>query len=745
NYLETGEKILETIRERYSKIHSEIYLEPLDEKQCEVLIHNLIKVSELPRDIKATITSRTEGNPFFIEEVVRSFIDEGVIELRNGGFTVTEKFDSVVIPETIQDVLMARIDRLDETTKSLLKEASVIGRYFFYKILAEVTKATEDIDDRLEYLKDIQLIRERMRMEEIEYLFEHALAQEVTYESILLKKRRELHLKVATTIESVFSERLHEFYGMLALHYSKGENLEKAEEFLIKAGEEALKAAASNEALHYYQEALKLYLKKSGDAADPEKIAMLEKNIAVAFYNKGRMVEALEHFDKALKCFGVKISENRIVEAYKFLITFMSVIKNLYWPSKKAKKSPGNKDIWLLDLLYKKGVALALIAPKRYFMETISLIRILNKFELKGMEDAGGVYSAGSALFSVSGISIAISQKFLNVSKKLISENDVKSLFMHKSFEMMHNFHAGNWDREYENSEELINTGLRLGELFNVIIYVGYYFYILVGRGEFKSALSLNNKISQIYEAYDYDFGRFYEKIIEFIYRLEKRNLYDISKFADACLNLANKLGLKFWNIRILGLKAKAQILLKNVTGAEESLRQAKQILLESGHIIPLYSREFIISQFLFDVYQFKELLLASSLRTDKLKIKEYRMRTHKSGKDAVKLSHKVAEKMPEVFRLVGTFCWLKKKLNKALNYWDKSIKSAEHLGARPELARTYMEVGERLLEKKSKFQQLNGIQAEEYLEKARVLFQEMELEWDLEELSKIKLNKKLK
>ena len=97
-----------------------------------------------------------------------------------------------------------------------------------------------------------------------------------------------------------------------------------------------------------------------------------------------------------------------------------------------------------------------------------------------------------------------------------------------------------------------------------------------------------------------------------------------------------------------------------------------------------------------------------------------------------------MAEKRPEASRLVGTLYWLENKQKKAIQYWEKSMKSAEHLGARPELARTYMEVGKRLLENKSNFQQLNGLQAEQYLEKAEVLFKEMELDWDLDKLEKV-------
>jgi len=145
NYRDTGERLLETIRERYGKVHTEIFLESLDETQCENLIRNLIAIKGLPQAVRSAIADRAEGNPFFIEEVLRSFIDEGVVESSEGKFKVTEKIDAVVIPDTIQDVLMTRIGRLDEITKTLLKIASIIGRFFFYKILARVAGTIDDI------------------------------------------------------------------------------------------------------------------------------------------------------------------------------------------------------------------------------------------------------------------------------------------------------------------------------------------------------------------------------------------------------------------------------------------------------------------------------------------------------------------------------------------------------------------------------------------------------------------------
>ena len=260
NHPETGERIIETIKEKFSDRYIEIHLQPLNEQKSEDLVNNMLNIRGLQHAVVDQIIQRAGGNPFFIEEVVRSFIDTGAVVKANGEFKVTEKIAGMVIPHTINDVIMARIDRLDENTRDLVKVASVIGRNFFYRILTEVANTVDGIDIRLSYLKQIELIREQQRMEELEYLFKHALAQKAAYDSILHQKRKNLHLEVARSIEKVFDERLHEFYGMLSYHYLNADDWDKAEEYMRKAGEEAIKSSASAEALHYYQRAIDLYI-----------------------------------------------------------------------------------------------------------------------------------------------------------------------------------------------------------------------------------------------------------------------------------------------------------------------------------------------------------------------------------------------------------------------------------------------------------------------------------------------------
>ena len=353
-YIETSRPILDTLQNNTSLHVIDLFLKPLDVRDSEILIANILNLRGIHHSVVDQIVHRAGGNPYFIEEVVRSFIDQGIVVAREGRFEVTPKFSEVTIPDTINDVLMARIDRLEEETRDLIKVAAVIGRRFFYRVLSEVASTVRNLDDRLSYLKEAQLIQERRRMQELEYLFSHALAQEVAYASILPEKRKLLHLKVAQSIEKIFAEKLHAFYGMLAYHYSRAEDLLKAEETLVKAGEAALKTSASSEALNYYLAALDLYRQKSDQRIDVSKIALLEKNIALALYNRGQYEEAVEYFDKAIAFYWRPMQNNIVAKTYRFISAFLGFVVSLYLPILSSNKAIAPTDVEKIDIFHKK-------------------------------------------------------------------------------------------------------------------------------------------------------------------------------------------------------------------------------------------------------------------------------------------------------------------------------------------------------------------------------------------------------
>ena len=461
-YTDTGERITAFIQENYPTNWTKIELEPLKESDSEQLLSNLLQIKSFPHQLREQILQRAGGNPFFIEEVVRSLINEGAVVLEKGEYRVTEKIKNIVIPQSIHALIMARIDRLDEETRNLVRIASVIGRNFFYRILTEVAGHIEEVDRRLDYLKEIQLIREQKRMEEVEYLFKHALTQEAAYESILIQRRKEIHQKVAQSIEKVFNERIHEFYGMLAYHYSRAESLEKAEEYLIKAGEEALKSSASNEALHYYQEALSIYRRLRGDSADPEKVAMLEKNIGLALFNRGHYAEAVEHFDKALNYYWGEFPKNSLSTALRFLSSFTTFILALYFPSRWFKRLPSQQDTEAVDLFYKKGEALVVINPKRFFIESFFFYETIVRFDLTRFKFGIGIFAGASALFSFTGLSLSIGRRILDYAKPRLAPDDAKQWIVYDLMDTQHCFLNGQWNEIAEYNEDLVKRNLRI-------------------------------------------------------------------------------------------------------------------------------------------------------------------------------------------------------------------------------------------------------------------------------------------
>jgi tetratricopeptide (TPR) repeat protein len=733
-YTETSDQILKTIKENLQVYSVEITLQPLDDRMSEDLINNMLSIRSLPHGVRNKILRRASGNPFFIEEVVRSFIDEGAVVIKNGEFEVTDKIESIVIPPTISDVLMARIDRLEDKTRNLVKVASVIGRNFFYRILIEVVQTIEDIDSRLFYLKEIQLIREQQSMEEIEYLFKHALAQEAVYKSILHEKRKELHLRVADSIEKVFRKNLPEFYGRLAYHYSRGDNLEKAEEYLVKAGEEALRSSASTEALNYYQEGLKLYLKKYGEAGDPEKLAVFEKNIALALFNKGHYENAVKYFDSVLERWGVRISKNPIILRCKLVYDLLGVITNLYLAFRKSKKIPSQRDKELFDLSYKKAIALVHLDPRRCFSEFINTLKRINKFDITKIENGFGMWISASGLFSWTGISFKLSKKILTYAKEIIDKDEIKQIFYYNLFELLHNSYIGNWPCVKGYDKNLVAINLRFGEYWHVSTYIVFYGYLSIERGAFDEAEVIIDKLSEIWETYGNENATEYRYSLKIILLILLHKFYDALEEANNGIAFHRQTGRELVMIYYLGYKAVIQIYIEEINGAQECLLEAKELVTKIGFIPPIYVSGYLKGQFLLDLYLLEQAIQHND-NNEKLKsIKKAK----KSGKRALQNSAKYAFDRPEIFRMIGIYYWFIGSQTKAIQFWSQSIKIAERFGADFQLAKTYMEIGKRLCKGKNRFGKVMGITAGEYLEKAKSMFEEFGLEHELEELDKI-------
>lgn len=240
--------------------YTELKLRPLTNQDSSLLVRTLLGGIELPNDLMNKILERALGNPFFIEEVVRTLIENGtfVREEPGGHWTVTRRSETFDIPTSLQALLAARIDQLEDMTRRTLQLSSVIGRSFHVRVLAAIAGAGQDLDRHLGILQHFEMIGEAARLPELEYRFRNPLTQEVAYKSILLKQRREFHRRVAETMEELYADHLDDYSALLAHHFVASDLYGKAIGYLHRAARRAMALYSYDEAIRQLLAALEL-------------------------------------------------------------------------------------------------------------------------------------------------------------------------------------------------------------------------------------------------------------------------------------------------------------------------------------------------------------------------------------------------------------------------------------------------------------------------------------------------------
>jgi class 3 adenylate cyclase/tetratricopeptide (TPR) repeat protein len=257
------------------KIYRELRLQDLSPSEAQGMLQSLLKAETIPSDLRRFVQDKAEGNPFYLEELVNSLIDSEMLIRDNGNWKVAKPISEPDISSTIHGVIASRLDRLEKRTKRILQEASVIGRAFLYEILKTITDLKDHIDRCLSTLERLDLIRTRALQPDLEYVFKHALTQEVVYNGLLKKERRAIHEQVGLVMEQLFQNRLPEFYETLAFHFAQGQSPIKAVDYLVKSGEKSLERYAVEEAHQYYEKAFEI-LSAKAEKTKEEKVTLID-------------------------------------------------------------------------------------------------------------------------------------------------------------------------------------------------------------------------------------------------------------------------------------------------------------------------------------------------------------------------------------------------------------------------------------------------------------------------------------
>jgi tetratricopeptide (TPR) repeat protein len=284
----------------------------------------LFATERLPEELETLIVQKAEGNPFFVEEVVKSLREVGAIRRVGDRYELARPLEEVVVPDTIQGVLMARIDRLEEAPKKTLQLASVIGREFTRRLVDRLADIRERTEVYLQELKANELIYEKNLFPELSYMFKHALTQDVAYHSLLEQRRKELHRLIGFAIEELYADRLAEHYEVLAHHFAKGEEWDKALKYLCKGAEKALQAYATREAVTLYDEALGV-ASQLGNAVEAQTLMAIHQamaNLYFAMSNFERSRVEAERLLTLARQGGDRVSEARALASLAFATTW---------------------------------------------------------------------------------------------------------------------------------------------------------------------------------------------------------------------------------------------------------------------------------------------------------------------------------------------------------------------------------------------------------------------------------------
>jgi class 3 adenylate cyclase/tetratricopeptide (TPR) repeat protein len=313
--------------------HSQLNLNRLSNRETLIMVSHLLGTEEFDKDIEQLVLEKTEGVPFFIEELISSLRDQRIIEKKDNKYHLAKDIREVIIPSTIQDVIMARMDSLPEGAKGLLQTGSVAGREFSHDLIRKVTELLEEeLLSHLSVLRDSEFLYERGIYPQSNYVFKHALTQEVAYDSLLQKRRREIHQKIGKALEQVYADRPEELCEMLAYHSMQGEDWEPAYTYSREAGLKAYSHSAYEQSQTYFEDALNALKKLTREKA------RIENEIDLRFNMRSPLIALGRHDEWGEWIRGAE-SLAREIDDDSRLSNVLNYLSSLHWIDGQNRKA----------------------------------------------------------------------------------------------------------------------------------------------------------------------------------------------------------------------------------------------------------------------------------------------------------------------------------------------------------------------------------------------------------------------
>jgi len=292
---------------------TQLTLSRISRNETGAIASALIGAGRLSNELQVLVDDKTDGNPFFIEEVLRSLQERGLIERRGDEIGLVQPTATIDVPDSVEDVLLGRLQRLDASSRDLLLVAAVIGREFPRRVLERVLVDGPAIEDRLRTLRAAELIHNARVWPDVIYGFKHALTHEVAYHAQPESERRTQHARIGEAIEKVYADRLSEQYGVLTHHFTQAERWDKSLTYAMAAGDQAERTFATREALAHYDAALAAARHLGGGVGDPATLIPIHEAKARLFFVINEFEQSAAEGERILPL--ARLIGNRVKEA----------------------------------------------------------------------------------------------------------------------------------------------------------------------------------------------------------------------------------------------------------------------------------------------------------------------------------------------------------------------------------------------------------------------------------------------
>jgi class 3 adenylate cyclase/tetratricopeptide (TPR) repeat protein len=476
-------------------------LESLPASEIETLICYRLQVNSLPPDVSRFIRDRAEGHPFFSEELAYALRDTGLIIVEDGECHLAPDagdLSGVNFPDTLDGVIISRIDTLPAQEQLLLKVASVIGRIFALRLLRDIHPVESDkpkLPEYLTHLHSLDITPLETPEPDLSYIFKHIITQEVTYNLLLFAQRRELHRVVAEWFEHSRAEDMSSYYPLLVHHWRLAENTQKTIEYLAKAGELAASLGANQEVITFLSDALEINQKEKY-ITDKLVLADWEQKIGYAYLSIGDIDKSIDHFQAALAYLGRHVPKSQGGYVVGLLAGIIRQTIHRLWRGRLGSSREPQVNLKAAHIFQDLGVAI-------YHTSNPIAAIYVTVCELNEAEKAppsGLLANAYGAMAVVMGFlsPYKLAPLYVSLAKKAMVVASRHEAGFTSELLAMYNLGIGRWEEAEKQAEEAYRVYANTGNFRRWEELTSIYSSTLLPQGQVERALELRRELERL-------------------------------------------------------------------------------------------------------------------------------------------------------------------------------------------------------------------------------------------------------